>query len=535
MAVGAKLFLCAPEARAGDVGLILLTLAILQLYEVAVSTVLIVLHRSGRSPEDRPSLLLVAALFWTGPLAATLEVIEHDRATGLGFAAAAAILAWAELGVVRRATHLRISPAGALVAGLSLLLVAALPLRLHVPHGAPGTDELALYGAWWALALLALFAVPAVRWHTDAARGPHAAPSHVLNTELLFLAITLAAAATHLYAMNYAFFGHARASYAAPLLLALTPVLGEVLARRHIAAPLPRFTLFCLPAAALICAGQGFDRDFPVTQLPPPARDPLTLCLLLAAAAWWLAAARNRVPALLHAGSAALAVAVWRWLPAGVTPPAPLAPDNPLPLPVGLAVYGVALYLVLIAACRRARAELYVALLAHVLGAGLLLYQRGPYAVPAFAGIVGWTWLLACHLAHRPPPLRSLLWPLGVLVVLTCGGLLVRDLRVLAWTHAALLCGTLLALGLRYWPHYRWLAAGVAGLCVACQLAHQLATGRHAQASLAVAAAFLLLAGAAFTSWHKRRLLAPERIRAQSQSGPEVNFPAPDVPTPDSV
>jgi hypothetical protein len=84
MAVGARLYLVTPDAPAGEIGLILLTLGVLQLYEIAASAVLLTLHRFRRSPEDLPSLLLVAGLFWTGPLAATVEMTRHGS-VGLGF------------------------------------------------------------------------------------------------------------------------------------------------------------------------------------------------------------------------------------------------------------------------------------------------------------------------------------------------------------------------------------------------------------------------------------------------------------------
>src|SRR5262245_26100443 len=71
MAIGARLLLVSPHTRAGDIGAVLLTLGVLQLYEWAVAGVLVLLHHSRRSPEDHRMLLLVTALFWTGPLAAT--------------------------------------------------------------------------------------------------------------------------------------------------------------------------------------------------------------------------------------------------------------------------------------------------------------------------------------------------------------------------------------------------------------------------------------------------------------------------------
>ena len=58
IAYGAREMLVLPGSIAGDVSFILLTLVVLQCYEWSVTGFLLILHRSGRSPEDKPSLLL---------------------------------------------------------------------------------------------------------------------------------------------------------------------------------------------------------------------------------------------------------------------------------------------------------------------------------------------------------------------------------------------------------------------------------------------------------------------------------------------
>ena len=96
-AVGARLFLVGPADPAGDIRLILLTFGVLQVYEWAVEGILIALHRAGRSPEDQPSLLLVATVFWTGPMAATMEMIAYRPRLGTYLAAGACMIALGEL------------------------------------------------------------------------------------------------------------------------------------------------------------------------------------------------------------------------------------------------------------------------------------------------------------------------------------------------------------------------------------------------------------------------------------------------------
>ena len=91
MAVGARLYLVSPSAAPGDLGLIITTLVVLQVYEWGVSGLLLVLHRCGRSPEDKPSILLVAVAFWTGPMAATIEMTAYHAELGSIVAAGACL------------------------------------------------------------------------------------------------------------------------------------------------------------------------------------------------------------------------------------------------------------------------------------------------------------------------------------------------------------------------------------------------------------------------------------------------------------
>jgi hypothetical protein len=138
-----------------------------------------------------------------------------------------------------------------------------------------------------------------------------------LRLELAFLAITLAAAAAHLWAMNYAYFAHARIFYAAPVGLAAVVVLVEALAplrerRRGLIA-----LSAVVPLLGLALSGPGFDVAFPLERLPAALRDPRHALLLLTAAAWWYGWLRLRSGLLLHAGSAAAAVALLRM----ITPP----------------------------------------------------------------------------------------------------------------------------------------------------------------------------------------------------------------------
>lgn len=528
MASGAKLYLDAPNARAGDIGLILLTLGVLQLYELAVSTALVVLHHLRRSPEDQPSLLLVAALFWTGPLAATLELSEHDARLGLGFAVAACVLGLAELQSLRRWLGLRISPAGSLVAGLCLLLITLAPWRLRVPYAATGTDELSLYGCWWLLAAVALFGLPAVRWHAWHARpnGVTGEAARALKRELAFLALVAVAAGTHLYAMNYTFCGHARAFYAAPLLLAAVLVGWESLAALDTRDRTGHVVCAALPVIAIMLSWQGFDREVPAAQLPPPLRDPRLAILVFAALAWWYGAARHRLALLVHAGSAAAALTILLALPRPVPAIEIVRPAAPWPLAIVFAVYGMAAYFLLSGLWRRSRPELGAALLASMVATSAWVWRRTDGDVLVILLVIGWGWLLATHLGAAARNWGLRIAPLLLLVAASCGFDFDARLCWLARSHALALTLVLLSAGW-LWPLTRYVRLGSAagGVWFAFCLARGVTQGPNAVASLTVVSAFALLAAGVAISWHKHRLLVPPRAVAVGGDSPDVSQP----------
>ena len=512
MAVGAKLYLSAPDARAGDVGLILLTLGVLQAYELAVAGVLILLHRRRRSPEDQPSLLLVAALFWTGPLAATLELSQHDGPLGTGFAAAACIVALSEFVVVRRAIGLRMSWAGQLAAALCLMLVTAAPLRLRIAHVTAGTDEIALYACWWLLAMLALLALPAVRWHARRGREPDGALQSVqrLRIELAFLATVVVATATHLYAMNYAFYGHARAFYGVPLLGALAVVGFECAAIADLRRRFLSASCAALPVVGVLLAWRGFRADVPIERLPLWLRDPVLSALLVAAVVWWYGYLRQRWSMLLHAGSVAVAAALLRAVPDAT--PSEVSCNLPfaLPLPVGV-TYGAAVvtaYLLVTAYFRRSRLDLLTALAIGVCAIDSLVLGRVEADRLICLAAAGWAWLLAIRVLCRRPGWFARTAPVVALVVVSCYFELHEPLRWIARSHAIALTAVLITVGW-LWPAsgYRLIGGLAGGSWLLWLGGRSLVGNANATAAMTVAGAFLLLAVAVLVSWYKQRLL----------------------------
>lgn len=124
VAVGARGLLVDPASPAGDLVLIVVTLAALQLYEWAVGAILIALHRARKSPEDEPSLLLVGALFWTGPVAATLEMIALRPNLGTAMTAGACVIAIGEMLTVCRVLGIALRRGTYVVASCSIALLA---------------------------------------------------------------------------------------------------------------------------------------------------------------------------------------------------------------------------------------------------------------------------------------------------------------------------------------------------------------------------------------------------------------------------
>lgn len=515
MALGARLYLDHPNARAGDAGLILLTLGVLQGYEWAVATILVVLHHMARSPEDKPSLMLVTALFWTGPLAATSEMIAHRADLGLLLSGGACAIAIIEFSFLRRTLGLRISPAGRLTAALAVLFLGIAPTLIKIPETANGTNELFLYFSWWLLAALALIPLASVRWHGHGRKsGAWLGRSRRdLYMELSLTAIVLAAAAAHLAAMNYAYYGHARWFYVSPLLCAVGMTGIGCLVQLRTRWPIIAGFFASLPLIAIVPTGQGFDARVPVEMLPVWLQDPALAVLVLAGTTWWYAARRLGSKLLLHMGTAAMAGGVFLARDLLVPPvAAPMiataAPQMAWIQPWFLLILATAAgYFALLAVVHRSRSEGVLAVL--LLQAAWLvgMAHRGEQADLLAVFSFGWCALLIVHIVGRPK-LGHIALP--VIYLLTVSWFFDGQTQTewLARVHGSGLVVAMLILG-QFWPatHYR-------GLAVAAACGHMLFYGGrnltrtdHLLAASVVIASFALLAAGAAISFYKPTLL----------------------------
>jgi hypothetical protein len=513
MAVGARMYLVGPRDPAGDVTLILQTLAVLQLYVWAVGAILLLVERTGRSPEDRPSLLLVATLFWTGPLAATIEMTALRQGLGAGLAVGVSVIALGEMRAACRLLRLRLTWAGQLVGVACMILLAAAPPLLKIPDEPTGRNELFLYGAWLVMGLITLTVVPVVRsscGELTRARGD--VPRFIRHPDVVFAAVTVAATVMHLVGMNHAFFCHARSFYAAPFIIALSVVAMEYLAH------MPRRPAWLLgivaagPGMALYLSTVSFHPAVSVDALPRLVRDPLLLMSLCAALAWWFGAARNRAVGLVHLGNASLGLFALQWVPGfaerqGIT--------DLLFVEAGTAhgllvwVLGVsAVYFLASALLRRRRWEGLVSLAFSAAAIMLAAWGRTEADGLIICLVLGWWLLIGMHVAMRRPHLVLRIVPICWVARATM--FLDQDST---WTwyargHTLMMAALLIGVGCLWaWTRYRIVGTVLLLSHLAWAAARLAARTERAAALAVVASSFLLLALGVAISWHKRRLM----------------------------
>lgn len=514
MAVGARLYLVGPSDAPGDIGLILTTLGAVQVYEWAVSGLLILLHRSARSPEDKPSLLLVGVLFWTGPMAATIEMTALHADLGIVLAAAVCLIALGELQLVQRALRIRITFASQLAACVCVVMLAVAPPFLRIPESGAGSNELVLYAAWWMLGGIALLGVGSLRWHGRPTDGPGSpGPATLsLESEVAFITLVIGATAAHLVGMNHAFFCHASLFYASPVIIAIAVVGVEYLVvtgRRYY--PL-LLAVSALPIIALILAARPFDANVPVERIPEWVGDPLFTTSLLATAAWWFGYYRHRFAPMIHVGSASMALAVYRAVGifySGSVDVEPVA-DAAMAVRDVMTVicFAAAGYLLISSLLRRSRVEALAALCFNVVAAVLLVWERVPADTFVICLTVGWSLVVATRVVTLRPRILLQVAPVAVLLAVSCVYDFDLTLTWYARAHGLGLIGVLLIVG-SVWPLTSHRSIGwVSAVAYAGFFLWRCASGQGNElAATVVLGGFCLLAFGGLISWYKGRLL----------------------------
>jgi hypothetical protein len=236
------------------------------------------------------------------------------------------------------------------------------------------------------------------------------------------------------------------------------------------------------------------------------------VALLLAAVTWWYGCVRRGPALLLHAGSAAFALAalhvsgVWRGMPDDLG--SLLASTSHARDEVALALYAVVAYLLAVAWLRRSRGEILAALAAHWMAFAVLVDERMVADDLSMWLMGGWSWLVGLHVMIARPRWRCTVWPVAFLVMVTVVLGARPELKWYGLGHAVGLVTILVAVGWLWpWTRYRTLGfvAGVVFLTLGA--GRYVAHGAHPRAAAAVLCAFLLLTAGTVISWHKRRLL----------------------------
>lgn len=489
MAVAARLCIADAGTAAGSLYLIALTLFVLQFYEWLVIALLFALRHFRKAPEDEPSLLIVGALFWTGPIAATIEMTVLDPKLGALLCGCIGCIALAELALGNRMLSLRLSKAAWGFAVLAVFLVSILPIFLRTAVGSNGWHELVLYGGWWIFALY----LPLGALGRDARR------------RLPFTLILAGATAVHLIGMNHAFWCHASAFYASPAMISLAFLLLHVEAKTLDRRPWFLAAGLFLPILAVGLCVQDFSRPVPIDYLPGIIQDMMSIAFLGTGAVWYYACWLRPASILLHGGTAAVFVGVYRILTIQFGP----ALDGALPW-IGL--YTAVAYLLAIGLLRRSGIEIAAAVAMHAVAVSLLVWDRVEYDELLVKSIIGWSALGVAHILYRRPEFWLRLLPIFLLV--QAGW--VEGYSMAGFVHGASLVITLIVVGLLFrWTRYLWIGLTLATAGGAALSIDGFA-GMARPWALALVAAFALLIIGGYISWRKARWL--EKLSAGPDS-----------------
>lgn len=277
MLLGCWLLSEALHLQAGQLGGLLLLMAVLQLYEGLLVGLGAWLVRSGRAPRDGVTVLLLETVFLVDAPLLAAECVTADARVGTGVAALLVALAVAKLAWVRRAAPDLLSRQAARLLGVQAAFVLSVPVLAAHLAGARAFGPLALYGLWWATLLLPL-AQRALHRETGAAAG--ASRAHAAWTW-----VPAAMALLHLWAVGYIHAVPFKPAYLAPCLLGLAVTAGREQVVRRVALP---------GGALLVSLGQGASLGFALPGPGEPVVSPLRLTLFAAGIAWAYLGWRDR-------------------------------------------------------------------------------------------------------------------------------------------------------------------------------------------------------------------------------------------------
>jgi hypothetical protein len=230
------------ELQAGEVGGLIVMLAVLNCYEALLIGLGLYLFLRGRRAADGALLLILEGLFLVDAAYLGSELISARPAVGAYWAAGLLTVAVAKLVTVVQVLQIRLAAIHWISVVLGLTLLAALPAWLGWRSGQREVSELDVYFGWWAVAaVVALHGLGTFSGGVGQRRREVRA--WLRGT---FAATMLISLIGHLVALGWVYHVPLRTAYVAPLILAAVPWicrfwpgLGRELA---------------LPALAVVCA-----------------------------------------------------------------------------------------------------------------------------------------------------------------------------------------------------------------------------------------------------------------------------------------
>ncbi len=506
IACGARMLLV-PEHKppAGDLVLILTTLAVLQAYEMLVTSILIALRHNIKAPEDQPSILIVATIFWTGPLVATMEMTAANPTLGFTLALGAIVVAMGEVLSVSKTFGWKLGRATVLCATAFLLIVAVAQPLLRASAGKEGGGEVLLYGLWWCIA--GLIWVGGLSLNTT------------MDTRVRGGLVAAAAGASmiHLVAINHAFVGHARAFYATPVLAAIA--MTSLRFRSQFARREWLGGLLALPVLGIVLSIDRFSNAVAFDGPLLVYVDPLFVAFLLGGIVWWRGHVLLRWEVLRHAAAIALLWTATRGAFLDLERRG-FASDLFGNLvengQQGVGLLVAAWYLFAMAWFRRSRALCAVGLVLHQIVISKLLpeiFSRSDFVCFATAG---WSALLFIHVVAQRSSLAWRLVPISFLVFISWAYAAQSrsgDVVFMAKVHSGAIIGILMTLGfVMRWTMYRTVATVLAFLNAVPFAAHWIRHHPHGPATSVIITGFALLAIGALISWNKNALIGHDDV-----------------------
>lgn len=223
MMVGCHALSMALYTPAGDTSKLLVLVAVINIYEVALIALgITLLRRAGAVQRDAHTLLALEAFFLTDLTFVNGVISTIDARWGWGLSAVLMALALVKVMVIARALQF---PRSSRILILVLIQMAVLLLvptvfkQVAMRHKGGFLPELAVYFAWWVAGLVPVLAT-ALLWPPPAAEDPQ---RHKSGTALagVYLAVPFISILVHVYSAGWVYNFYLKPAEVSPLLLGI--------------------------------------------------------------------------------------------------------------------------------------------------------------------------------------------------------------------------------------------------------------------------------------------------------------------------